>query len=143
MIDTHIINIKKTATFYIVGHPEDIDSLLTYTDLHFNGVIDDVPLFMDRLLFQELYCYIKPQSLLCRPLIWIYKRELIKAGRWIDFDSYIAAYYVAYPEYAMKNLPFNLEEVLNVIICDNPWIPLFDVDENEIVSRIKRSSQSK
>ena len=69
--------------------------------------------------------------------------EYAGTGRWIDFDSYIAAYYVAYPEYAMKNLPFNLEEVLNVIICDNPWIPLFDVDENEIVSRIKRSSQSK
>ena len=37
MIDTHIINIKKTATFYIVGHPKDINSLLTYTDLHFKG----------------------------------------------------------------------------------------------------------
>lgn len=60
MIDTHIINIKKTATFYIVGHPEDIDSLLTYTDLHFNGVINNIPLFMDRLLFQKLYCYIQP-----------------------------------------------------------------------------------
>lgn len=142
MIDTQNFNFEKRIAYYVVGTPVAINDLRTYVDLHTGNGIVYLSNFMKRIVFHDAYCFVMPQSLPYYPVAAKFKRELKKTCRWITLDGYVAAFYLAYPEKAMKSLPFSPDDVLNYAIKENEWISLFNVDIDDVISRIHKCSDS-
>ena len=142
MIDTRIFNIKGAVRFYVVGTPYAVHDLLTYMDHHAENDTLNLKQIMDCLRFHKVYCYAMALTPVYLPAVIIFKKELKDAGRWINLDGFAEAYYLAHPDTALEELPFSLDDVLNVVLNNNPWIALFDVDIDDVIRRLQEHSDN-
>lgn len=136
MIDAQNFDFEKRITYYVVGTSIAINDLRAYAKLHMDNKIFYLTQFMERILFHDAYCFVTPQSMPYFPIAVGFKKKLKKADRWINLDGFMEVFFLARPEDAYKVMSISLEEAL-YIVEKNAWIPLFDVDVDYVVKRLR------
>ena len=139
MIDAHIIKLKGQAVFYVVASKEALSNIRAYADIQDENHVLDTYGMMNRIDFHNAYCFIRPLSLLDRMLVFLYRKKLQKESRWISIDLFTEAYCVAYPDDAIRALPFSREEIISVI-RETGWQQVFDFDSEEIIQRLLKEN---
>ena len=137
MICTHVFDLAKSATFYVVSTPETINNLRSFAGLHHaNGTLT-AEVFFDRIMFHNAYCCISPNSLSARPLVKALRKALKQRGRLIDLDTYFEAFVLYNPEEASSVEPLPTEELI-AIVEESEWNLVFEINKNDLIARIKR-----
>ena len=140
MIDACSFDVDGIAEYYVVASPEAIQDLLSFVKIHTSNKTVDPKIFMERIQFHNAFCHVKPHSASNALSLRAFKKQLQKAKRWISIDAYIEAYYIAHPEKALKVLPFSVEDILNTVVDNSPWIEMFDVDKDDLIRRLRACS---
>lgn len=140
MIDTQIFNFKKMLSFYVVSTSAAIADLSSYIYLHNETHTIILSCFMERIMSHKAYCYVLSKSLPYLPISAGFNWKLKKAGRLTSVDGYAEAFYLAHPETALETLPFPLEDIVNDVVENTPWVTIFNVDKREVIRRLRACS---
>lgn len=139
-IATYIFDVGKTVRFHIVAEPEVIRDLRNYAELHSADDLDVVS-FMKRVIFHEAFCYAEPLSLVYHIHVNRFRKAMEQIQRWISYDGFLEAYFLIYPEDAIKPGLFKLEEIIPVL-KECHWMEFFDVDIDEVIERLLKHASS-
>ena len=140
MIDTQIFNFEKRLTFYVVSTPAAIADLCSHIDLHAQKRAINLSRFMEQIMSHKAYCYVLSKSLPYLPIAAGFNWKLKKAGRLTSVDGYAEAFYLAHPETALETLPFPLEDIVNDVVENTPWVTIFNIDKSEVIRRLRACS---
>ena len=136
MIEAHEFCFSGAVNFYVVGTEEDIEELHSYFTFHDDRGDLEIPPFLERLIYHDVYCFVKNQRIGFIPFVRVAKRILTRQERWISMDQYISAMLLCKPENLIEEYSYTSEELIPKV-KNNPWIGIYEADPDDILKRLK------